>query len=116
MKATKSKDGIMRADFKVTARLSLEDFAVLLTRSLMWHIDYGLSDHETIEERDSRVKKLFKSKVSKMTLKQLKDQVQEAVLSDGIQNPHYSISDEGLDYVANYLSETLSNRFKIWSN
>jgi len=115
MKITMSKDGLPRADFKVTARLCLYDFGTLLTCYLMGHISYSLGMEETKESHTKRLKTEVRDLIKKMSAKEIREKISETILQDGLEIPSYKVGDEGLSDLCDYVTALVAKRFKGFS-
>lgn len=117
-KITMSKDGIPRFNLKLETRIGARDMAVHIIVSLRWEPEMRTepADDETTDSRDARIEKYLKTKLNSMKDREIINMVKESIISDGIENPDYTVSDEGYSKAADFLTDYLVKRYPGFAN
>ena len=113
-KITMSKDGIPRITLKLETRLAARDMAVHLINSLRFGegMSTWTSDDETLADRDLRIENAIKARLSEMSDKEILEKISDSILSYGTESAYYTVSDEGYDNAADFLTGYLIRKYK----
>lgn len=109
-----SQDGIPRFTLKIETRISSHDMAVHLINRFQYleGMDGQVRLDETTNQRDERLENSIKNIMSSYSTSKLLETVEESILFDGLDTPHYTVSDNGYSKAVEFLQGYLERRFK----